>query len=177
MNKRKLFLIYLLECIAGAGIGFYCFQKNAEAGAWILVSIVMVLAPDRDEAIKFAVNRIKANLIGALVGLVLALIHPANIYTIAFGVVLAATICKLLNLKSAMRSATVGVILISLAPAGKTFYEVAAARAIGVASGCTIALLLTIGSHAIISVFYKPADVAVSGEIPHLQSSRIAEDH
>ncbi|TSJ44474.1 FUSC family protein [Mucilaginibacter corticis] len=158
MNKRKLFLVYLLNCIAGVSIGFYCLQRNAETGAWVLVSVVMVLAPDRDDAVKFDFNRIKANLIGALTGLLLTLIHPSNVHTMALGVLLAATICEFLNVKSATRSATVAVILISLAPAGKTFYEVAAARAIGVGSGCSIALSLTLLSHAIIPVFRKKAE-------------------
>ncbi|UOE50850.1 FUSC family protein [Mucilaginibacter sp. SMC90] len=155
MNKRILFIIYLIQCIIGVSIGFYCFQKNAEAGAWVLVSTIMVLAPDKDEAIKFAFNRIKANLIGAVVGLLLALIHPFNVFMMAFGVVLAATFCELLSIKSAIRSATVGVILISLAPVGKTFYEVAAARAIGVGLGCMIALILTVTMHALVKAIYR----------------------
>ena len=176
MGKHKLFLIYLVECVVGVANGFYCFHKNAEAGAWVLVSTVMVLAPDRDEAINFAFNRIKANLIGAAVGLVLAFIHPSNIYVMALGVVLAATCCQLLNLKSAMRSATVGVILISLAPAGKSFYEVATARAIGVAMGCNIALLLTVTMHAIIAALYKPNNTMTSSESYTVHDTSISEE-
>ena len=151
MNRRSLFLIYLLECGVGVCIGFYCFHKNAEIGGWVLVSTVMVLAPDKEDAIKFAFNRIKANLVGAVVGLLLTYIHSPNVYTIAFGVVLAALLCEILHIRSAIRSATVSIVLISLTPSGRKFYEVACERALGVAAGCTIAMLLTIIIHALIT--------------------------
>ena len=148
-------MIYLVECLIGVGIGFYLFHKSPETGSWVLISTVMVLAPDRGEATQFAFNRIKANLVGAVVGLMLALIHPMNVYMMALGVVLAATACELLNLKAARRSATVGVILISLAPAGKHFYEVALERAIGVVTGCMLAMLLTLIMHSLVKLLSK----------------------
>jgi len=150
MNRRSLFLIYLVECIIGVTIGSYCFHKNAEVGGWVLVSTIMVLAPDKDEAIKFAFNRIKANLVGAAVGLILTYIHSPNVYMITSGVVLAALGCELLNIRSAMRSATVGIVLISLTPPGKNFYDVACARVLGVIAGCTVAMLLTVVIHTLV---------------------------
>jgi len=154
-SRKAFFVIYLLECVIGLSIGYYCYLRSAEAGAWVLVSTVMVLAPDRSEAIKFALNRIKANLVGSAVGLLLAAIHPSNVFTMAAGVILTAICCELLNLKNAMRSATVGVVLISLAPVGKAFYEVAAARAACVILGCCLAMLLTMIMHVLIGNFYK----------------------
>lgn len=166
MNRRTLFLIYLIECIIGVMIGFYCFHKNAEVGGWVLVSTIMVLAPDKDDAIKFAFNRIKANLVGATVGLLLTFIHAPNVYLIASGVVVAALCCEWLKIRSAMRSATVGTILISLAPPGKDFYDVACSRALGVIAGCTIAMLLTVVIHTLIQKFgqkVKPNYAHISG--------------
>jgi uncharacterized membrane protein YgaE (UPF0421/DUF939 family) len=156
MSKKLLFAIYLIECIVGVAIGFYLFHQSPEVGSWVLISTIMVLAPDREEANKFAFNRIKANLVGAGVGLILALIHPMNVIMMALGVVLAATFCEILNLKTARRSATVGVILISLAPAGNHFYEVAGERAIGVVSGCTLAMLLTLIMHSMVKFILRP---------------------
>jgi len=155
MNTRLLFLIYLIECVVGAGIGFYFFHKSQEIGSWTLISTIMVLAPDRADAIKFAINRIQANLVGAGVGLVAALIHPPNVYMMAFGIILSATVCEVLDLKAARRSATVSVILILLAPTGKHFYEVAFDRAIGVVAGCTIAMGLTWVMHNLLDTFGK----------------------
>lgn len=69
-----------------------------------MVSIVLVLSPNRNDAMKLALNRIYANLVGAGTGLTLFYVHPTNIFTLATGVVAVVVVCRVLNLKEAARS-------------------------------------------------------------------------
>ena len=150
MNKRGLFLLYLLQCLIGVIIGFYLYRTRPELGAWCLISIILVLAPERKDALTLALNRIKANLVGAAVGLILFFIHPMNLFMMSLGVILAVVICELLKLQAVTRSAAVAVIIILMHEPGRYFYDVALERAAGVIGGCGIAMLLTFTLHTVL---------------------------
>lgn len=105
-----------------------------------------------------AMNRIKANLVGAAVGLLLFYIHPINILMISIGIITSLAICELFNLQAAARSAMVSVLIITLHQPGQYIWNVALERAGGVMTGCVIGVILTFVFHKIIA---KP--VASSG--------------
>jgi uncharacterized membrane protein YgaE (UPF0421/DUF939 family) len=154
-NKQSDFLRYIVKCLIGVVIGFYLYNKYPEIGAWCLISIVLVLSPDRKDAIKLALTRIKANLIGAAIGLSLFFIHPMDLLIICIGVVLAVTICQLLNLEDTGRSAAVSVIIILIHEKGPSFWNVALERAGGVVGGCVIAMLITYIFHIMLFKFKR----------------------
>lgn len=150
-QERKALFFYVLECLAGGVIGYFLYTLNPTIGAWCMFSIMLVLSPDRKDAMGLALNRIKANLIGAATGLALFFIHPVNLLMICIGIAVTVVTCELLKLKAATRSAVVSVMIIMLHEPGKYFWDVALERAGGVLAGCLIGVGLTYVFHLVMS--------------------------
>jgi uncharacterized membrane protein YgaE (UPF0421/DUF939 family) len=119
-------------------------------GAWCLISILLVLAPDRKDAMTLAKTRIKANLVGATIGLIIFSIHPVNLLMICIGITLTIIACELLKLQTATRSASIAVLIITMHEPGQHFWNVALERAGGVLAGCVIGMLITLAFHTTI---------------------------
>jgi len=152
-RKQSDFFMYIIKCLIGVTIGFYLYRKYPEIGTWCLISIVMVLSPDRNDAMKLALVRIKANLVGAGIGLALFFIHPMNLLMLSIGVTLTIITCRLLKIQEVTRSAAVAVVIILLHQKGQYFWDVALERAGGVLSGCLIAMMITYTFHVAITKF------------------------
>jgi len=152
-RKQSDFFMYIIKCLIGVTIGFYLYRKYPEIGTWCLISIVMVLSPDRNDAMKLALVRIKANLVGAGIGLALFFIHPMNLLILSIGVTLTIITCRLLKIQEVTRSAAVAVVIILLHQKGQYFWDVALERAGGVLSGCLIAMMITYTFHVAITKF------------------------
>jgi len=145
--------MYIIKCLIGVAIGFYLYRKYPEIGEWCLISIVLVLSPDRKDAMNLALIRIKANMVGAGIGLTLFFIHPMNLLMMSIGVTLTIITCRLLKLQEVTRAAAVAVIIILLHQKGQYFWDVALERAGGVLGGCLIAMLITYTFHVTIRKF------------------------
>jgi uncharacterized membrane protein YgaE (UPF0421/DUF939 family) len=152
-NKQSDFFMYIIKCLIGVAIGFYLYRKYPEIGEWCLISIVLVLSPDRKDAMNLALIRIKANMVGAGIGLTLFFIHPMNLLMMSIGVTLTIITCRLLKLQEVTRAAAVAVIIILLHQKGQYFWDVALERAGGVLGGCLIAMLITYTFHVTIRKF------------------------
>ena len=76
--------IYLIKCVIGAAICylFYIFLPQYPV-YWALISVVIVFSPDNSN--KLAYDRIKSNLLGASIGMILFLIPIPNILLICIG--------------------------------------------------------------------------------------------
>lgn len=142
-TKQADVLLYILKCLIGTAIGFYLYRLSPTFGQWSLISIILVLAPDRKDALNLAINRIKANLVGAVVGLTLFYIHPITLLTICMGVAVSIVICEFLNIQVATRTAIVSVLIITMHEPEKYFWGIALERAAGVVSGCVIGVVIT----------------------------------
>lgn len=152
LNEKQFFFIwYLLECLLGTAIGYGLYKIHPTVGAWSLFSIILVLAPDRQDAMNLALTRIKANLIGATVGLILFFSHPINFVMVLLGILLTLIACELLKLQSASRTAMISVLIITLHEPGPHFYDIALERAGGVFAGCLIGVFLTYLFHVLLS--------------------------
>ena len=158
MTRKKIaaLLLYVLESVIGAALGYTLYQLNPVIGAWCLISILLVLAPDKKDAVTLALNRIKANVIGAAIGLVIFLIHPLNLATVCIGIALAVGTCEFLNLKAATKSAAVAYLIITMHEPGKHFWDVALERAGGVMAGCILGVIITYIFHVISEKVVKP---------------------
>ncbi len=174
-EKRFTFACYLLECLAGTAIGYYLYMVDPVLGLWTFISILLVLAPDRKDAIALAANRIKANLIGAGLGLCVFYFQPVRLFTISAGIVAAMIICQVLKLQEASRSALIALLIIVLHPPGQHFWDIAVERAGGVVTGCMIGVLLTFLFHSVVqrlrAYLYPQAqrkDSDVAGDRVHL---------
>lgn len=140
-------LLYILKCLIGTAIGYCLYRLYPTVGAWCLISIILVLAPDQKDSMTLAVTRIKANLVGAATGLILFYIHPINLLMICIGIVATILICELLKLQAAARSAMIAVLIITMHEPGQHLWNVALERAGGVVAGCVIGIILTYAFH------------------------------
>jgi uncharacterized membrane protein YgaE (UPF0421/DUF939 family) len=152
-RKHVLLSLFVIESLLGAGIGYLLYSFYPTLGSWTLISIVLVLVPDRKDAMILAVSRIKANLVGASIGLCLFFLHPTNFLMICIGLTASILICDWLKIQEATRTATVAVLIITLHEPGKYFWEVAAERAGGVVLGCILGVLITYGFHHLVRLF------------------------
>lgn len=148
-RKQADMLLYILKSLIGTAIGFYLYRLYPTLGAWCLFSIILVLTPDRKEALTLALTRIKANLVGAVTGLTLFFIHPVNLMMICIGITAAIVICECLKLQAATRSACIAVLIITMHEPGKYFWDIAVTRAAGVIIGCLIGVAITYVFHNI----------------------------
>ncbi len=149
-RKHVLLLLYIVESLIGTGIGYSLYHLYPVLGNWSLISVVLVLAPDRKDAITLAVSRIKANLVGAAVGLGLFYLHPINFPVICVGLAISIVICDWLGIQAATRTATVAILIIVLHEPGKHLWEIAAERAGGVVLGCLIGVMITYLFHLLV---------------------------
>jgi uncharacterized membrane protein YgaE (UPF0421/DUF939 family) len=145
--KQADLIIYIIKCVLGTIIGFTLYRHYPQVGQWCLLSIILVLAPDRKDAFMLATNRIKANLVGSGIGLILFLVHSINIVMICIGVIVAIVVCELLSLQVATRTAVVALLIVTMHEKGQYLWDVAMERAMGVIGGCIIGVLITYAFH------------------------------
>lgn len=147
LSKHADLLVYILKAVLGTAIGFYLYRLYPTLGGWCLFSIILVLSPDRKDAVNLALTRIKANLVGAAIGLVLLYLHPINLVLTCVGIAAALALCEWLKLQAASRSATIAVLIITMHEPGHYFWDVALERAGGVIVGCVIGVVITYVFH------------------------------
>lgn len=69
MFKKNIdLLLYVIKSLIGVAVGFIIYREFPSIGSWCLFSIILVLTPDRKDSINMALTRIKANVVGAVIG-------------------------------------------------------------------------------------------------------------
>jgi uncharacterized membrane protein YgaE (UPF0421/DUF939 family) len=138
--------IYILQCVIGLCISYTlykCFPQHQFY--WSMISTVLVIAPDGKGSNQLAFDRMKANILGSSIGLLLFLIHQPNLFLISIAVVLTIIIGTLLKLNTALRTALSAVIIVMIHEEGKSStWHIAIERMGCVILGCIIGLLITI---------------------------------
>jgi uncharacterized membrane protein YgaE (UPF0421/DUF939 family) len=150
MNKKvNIVIIYLIKCVIGIVCAYLLTNllKLTNIASWCLLSTLLVLAPDTKDSYKLAITRIKANVIGAAVGLLILTVYTPGIVWVVIGVVVAITLCYVLSIEIAARSAAVAVIIILMHDEMHHMWEVAIDRALGVLLGCAIGMVITFIFH------------------------------
>ena len=152
MISYRDLIIYILKCVIGCVIVFLLSALfNYPDISWCIISVMLVLTPDNNEAMPLAITRIKANLIGGAVSTLCLLIASANPVTITMAIIISIIICHLLNVMSGSRAAIAAVIIIMLHGLEYNeprFWAITLERVISVIAGCVIGLLVTL-------LFYK----------------------
>ena len=70
--RYKSLLIYIAKNVTGVALSYLLhWLINWVDFAWCLISVVLVLSPEGTDAIPLAFTRIKANMVGAITGLLL----------------------------------------------------------------------------------------------------------
>lgn len=153
-RKRKIqyrkfleipFLVYLAKCVIGLTITYSIYVAFPQHQFfWSVISVLLAFSPDDKDAKKVAFDRMKANILGSVVGMILFLIHYPNLLFMGIGVILTIVIATALNIQSTTRSALAAVIIVLLYEQENASWHMALERMICVIIGCLIALLLTL---------------------------------
>jgi uncharacterized membrane protein YgaE (UPF0421/DUF939 family) len=144
-NNRQVF-IYIVECIIGICICYtmYTFFPQHQF-FWSMVSVVLVIAPDGKNSNQLAFDRMKANILGSSIGLLLFLIHPPNLFLICIGVILTIVIGTFLKHNTAMRSSLSSLVIVMIHEEQQnSTWHIALERMGCVIFGCIVGLLITI---------------------------------
>lgn len=154
MILNKTLAVYIAKCVSGL---LLCSLLAVFFGQWIdyswsLISVVLVLSPEGTDAVELALARIKANLVGASVGVLLLFSQVPSPWNIALGAALALFICYQLKLQAAARSTLAAVIIILLHHEGANLWSSALGRVSAVITGCALGLLITYIFHSMIKI-------------------------
>lgn len=137
-------LLYVLKCILGLVICYFFYWLFPQYRFhWSIVSVLLVLSPDDLDSKKLPVSRIKANIIGSMVGLLIFLIHPPNLLMMCIGTVLTIIICSIIKLGAATRPALAALIIVLVQEGSQGSWINAFERMISVILGCLVALAIT----------------------------------
>jgi uncharacterized membrane protein YccC len=149
MSERlRSLLTYSGKCVTATLIVFMLsLLVNYHDIGWCLISVILVLSPDGRDALSLAITRIKANLVGASVGLVCLLIAPANMLTVSIALFITLSLCYFFRFDAAVRSALAATIIIMLHEEGKHVWDTAIERVIAVLAGCILGLVITYVFH------------------------------
>lgn len=139
------FLVYLSKCILGLIITYTIYVLFPQHQFfWSVVSVLLAFSPDDKDAKKVAYDRMKANILGSAVGMLIFIIHEPNLFFMCLGVLLTIIIATILNIQSTTRSAMAAVIIVMLYEKENASWHMALERMFCVILGCLIALLLTL---------------------------------
>ena len=140
----KTFLLYIFKCIVGSTICYglyYCFPEHQFN--WSIISVLLVLAPDKYDSNRLAFDRMKANLTGASVGLLSFLIYTPNIFSLIISIIITILVCTFIKLGGPTRSALAALVIVLIEEKEFTNWQAATDRMMCVIAGCVVALILT----------------------------------
>ena len=135
---------YVAKCLVGVSVGYVlmrAFPRESGQFYWVLLSVVLSITHDNNS--KVGVDRMRGNIVGSMVGLLVFFFHnPPNLLTICIGVVMVITICFGLDLIGVCRTALVGFIIVMMYEADHSSWTGAIYRMISVVGGCLLGLLI-----------------------------------
>jgi uncharacterized membrane protein YgaE (UPF0421/DUF939 family) len=162
-----MMFVYIAKCVVGV---LLCSLLSLFLSEWIdypwsLISVVLVLSPEGKDAVDLALARIKANLVGTSVGVLMLISQLPWPWNIAAGAAIALFICDRLKLNTAARSTLAAVIIILLHPESGHLWNSAVNRVGAVITGCVIGLSITYVFHSFVKT-----------EIPALNSEAVKKE-
>lgn len=138
------FYEYVVKCLVGVTIGYLLmktFPRESGQYYWLLISVVLSITHDNNS--KVALDRMRGNIIGSLVGFFVFLLHrPPNLLTICIGVAITITVCFGLDLITVCRTALVGFIIVIMYEGEHSSWTGAIYRMMGVVLGCSLGLFI-----------------------------------
>ncbi len=136
------FYEYIVKCLVGVSIGYLlmrAFPQQSGQFYWVLISVVLSITHDNNSKVAF--DRMRGNIVGSVVGLLVYFLHnPPNLLTICIGVALVITACFALNLISVCRTALVGFVIVMMYEADHSSWAGAIYRMVTVVLGCMLGL-------------------------------------
>ena len=115
-----------------------------------MVSVVLVISPDGKDSNKLAFDRMKANVLGSTIGLLVFLIHQPNLFLICIAVILTIVIGIFLKLHSALRSSLSALVIVMIHEEQQnSTWHIGIERMGCVILGCVIGLLITLAFNSV----------------------------
>lgn len=150
------FSIYTAKCLVGLALCYFFYWLFPDYRFhWSIISVLLVISPDDLDCKKLPISRMKANVVGSLVGLILFLIHPPNLFIMSLGVIFTIIICYIIQLGTATRSALAALIIVLVQQLNDQSLISAFQRMASVILGCIIALFVTYVFEYIASLIRK----------------------
>jgi uncharacterized membrane protein YgaE (UPF0421/DUF939 family) len=166
--RHQNLLAYIGKSVSGI---LLCTVLSHFLGGWIdypwsLISLMMVLSPEGRDALDLALTRVKANCVGAAVGIPILLLLVPVPWNMVMGAALSLYLCDRLGLNVAARSTLAAVIIVLIQREGAHPWEGAVNRVLAVMTGCFLGWLVTYGFHSLVK-FEAPALDADSAKHSH----------
>jgi len=137
------YVLYIAKCVAGTAISYGLFLAFPRHPLyWATISVLLVLDVDEKESMRLAIDRMKANVAGAAVGVV-AILQAGQVGMVALLVAVVATIglCRAIRLGKATRSALAALVIVTVA--GPVTWKTGLERMACVIVGCFIGMAMT----------------------------------
>jgi uncharacterized membrane protein YgaE (UPF0421/DUF939 family) len=138
------FYEYMLKCLVGVTVGYLllkAFPKESGQLSWMLISILLSITHDNNS--KAAYDRMRGNIAGSLVGLLVFFLHnPPNLLTVCIGVAVTITLCFCLDLIPVCRTALVAYIIVMIFAETHSTWFGPIYRMVSVVLGCVIGLVI-----------------------------------
>ncbi|SEN14250.1 Fusaric acid resistance protein-like [bacterium A37T11] len=137
--------LYILKCIIGVTVCYAIYRMFPQYPIyWSIISVVIVFTPDNDRQLAF--DRIKANILGSGIGILVYFIPLPNFLLFILGVALTSFVGIVLGLGTTIRPALAAVIIVLIEEQNilEKAYVVAIERVLCVLLGCTVALIITL---------------------------------
>lgn len=155
--------LYATRCIIGVVICYVLFLYFPQLPfQWSVVSVVVAISPDNSLALAF--DRMKANLLGCAIGLILFFIHLPNLLMLCIGVVLVIVTGLYFKLQGSIRSALAAIVVLMVDSHHAHDWKLAMGRLGCVIIGCLIALLVTIGFSLVFKLLKAKNSTQENGE-------------
>jgi uncharacterized membrane protein YccC len=144
-SLKSAIFFYMLKCLVSLSVGYILYVSFPNhLFYWTLISILIVTAPDPKDSVKFAFDRMKANIIGSITGLLLFVINGPVLLLMATGVVMTIAICSQLKLITVSRTALAAMLIVMIREKNGNDWKIALERMGCVIMGCVIVLVVTI---------------------------------
>lgn len=142
---RVDFGLYIAKCLIGASIcyGLYLLFPGVQF-SWSIVSVLLVLAPDFRDSVRLSFDRIKANMIGASLGLAAYLVWPPNQLSLGVSILGTILVCTFFKLSGATRTALAAVVIVLIQEKERDNWDLGLQRMAAVVVGSLVGMALTI---------------------------------
>lgn len=163
-NTTTLYIIEFLSASSLAYLLLLLYPRHRLL--WAMSSIALVLSPKSAESKSLLVDRIKANILGGLIGFSIMIVHEPTILLFCLGTVLTILLSRLLKIYRTVRSALVPLVIVMIPAYQEARTIVALERISCVVIGCLIALLTTLLFDYILLNISTPAPEGFAGRKP-----------
>jgi uncharacterized membrane protein YccC len=159
--------IYILEFLSASTLAYLLLLLYPQHRLlWAMTSIALVLSPKSAESKSLLVDRIKANILGGLIGFSIMIVHEPTIVLFCLGAVLTILLSRQLKIYRTVRTALVPLVIIMIPAYREARTIVALERMSCVIIGCVIAFLVTILFDYILSRISLPDQGGFAGRKP-----------